>query len=226
MSELLDWRDELHDRFALPDYLALDLQEVFADLDAAGLGLTPAVESMLLDRADGVLAVADFEGCCLQLEQALEFWPLVGDVASQEGGGSRLVDASTSRLQVLLSADGPDAEAKLDALQVSVNGHQLPFGSSTPTDPARRGLGLRYRSFVPWNGLHPALGAASGIHVGLRHASGRSLSVKLHPWRPSGEAYPGLPVDLDDAAARRLERAVASKESHTEVARERPPRAP
>lgn len=223
VSELVDWRDELHDRFALPYYLALDLREVFADLQAAGLGLTSAIEAMLLDRGDSVLGVTDFEGCRLQLEQALEFWPLVGDVASQESGSSRLVDASTSRLQVLLSAEGPDAEAKLDALEVSVNGHLLPLGQSPMAEPGRRVVGLRYRSFVPWNGLHPALGAESGLHIGLRHTSGRSLSVKLHPWRPSDEAYPGLPVDLEDAAARRLERAVESTEAQAKTALTRPP---
>lgn len=208
VSELVDWGDELHDRFALPFYLALDLAEVFTDLAAAGLGLGDALEALLLDREESVLGVADFEGCRLRLEQALEFWPLVGDVASQEGGGSRLVDASTSRLQVLLTADGPDAEAKLDALKVSVNGHWLPLDRAPLAEPTVRVLGLRYRSFVPWNGLHPALGAESGIDVKVQHASGRNLRVKLHPWRPSGDAYPGLPSDLQDAAARRLERAV------------------
>jgi uncharacterized protein (DUF2126 family) len=208
VSKLVDWGDELHDRFALPFYLALDLQEVFADLSSAGLGLGSALEALLLDRKDGVLGVTDFEGCRLRLEQALEFWPLVGDVASQESGGSRLVDASTSRLQVLLTADGPDAEAKLDALKVSVNGHWLPLNGTPLAGPGARVLGLRYRSFVPYNGLHPALGAENGIDVHVQHGSGRSLSVKLHPWRPSGDAYPGLPSDLQDAAERRLERAV------------------
>ena len=217
VSELVDWRDELHDRFALPFYLALDLKEVFADLAAHGLGLGSAVEALLLAREEGVLGSVEFEGCRLRLEQALEFWPLLGDVASQEGGGSRLVDASTSRLQVLLTAEGPDPEAKLDALEVSVNGRRLPLGASPATAPGTRVLGLRYRAFVPWNGMHPALGAEGGICVRLRHVSGRGVSMTLHPWRPNGDAYPGLPVDLNDAAARRLERAVHSQETEAET---------
>jgi len=223
VSELVDWRDELHDRFALPFYLALDLKEVFADLAAHELGLGSAIEELLLAREEGVLGVAEFEGCRLRLEQALEFWPLLGDVASQEGGGSRLVDASTSRLQVLLTAEGPDADAKLAALEVSVNGRRLPLEASPLAEPTTRVLGLRYRAFVPWNGMHPALGAENGINVRLQHVSGRGLSVQLHPWRPSGEAYPGLPVDLKDAAERRRERAVHSEEARAEAEPERLP---
>ncbi len=37
--ELVDWGDELHERFALPHYLTQDLNTVFSDLEAAGLGL-------------------------------------------------------------------------------------------------------------------------------------------------------------------------------------------
>lgn len=204
VPNLTHWGDQLHDRFALPLFLAHDLGTVFADLRGANLALGYTVEQLLLDKEDAVLGVAEFEGCRLQLEEALEFWPLVGDVASQEEGGSRLVDASTSRIQVLLDGERP----ALNAVVVSVNGYVLPMQPAATADGERRVLGFRYRSFVPYHGMHPSLPAVRGVRVTLHHASGRALYVTLHPWRPDGQAYPGLPADLADAGKRRLERAV------------------
>ena len=42
--------------------------------------------------------------------------------------------------------------------------------------------------------------------------------ITLHEWRPDGEAYPGLPADLNEASERRSARM-------TVVARERPEQA-
>jgi uncharacterized protein (DUF2126 family) len=68
-------------------------------------------------------------------------------------------------------------------------------------------FGLRYRSFVPWQGMHPTLGVQSPLRILLRHPDRReAYAVTLHEWRPDGGAYPGLPQDLDDAARRRHDR--------------------
>src|SRR6185295_16714725 len=37
-APLIDWHDELHDRFALPTALSLDLRHVLGDLDEHALG--------------------------------------------------------------------------------------------------------------------------------------------------------------------------------------------
>ena len=67
--------------------------------------------------------------------------------------------------------------------------------------------GLRYRSFVPAWGLHPALGAQVPVRLVLSHPDlPQCHEVTLHEWRPDGEAYAGLPADLAEAAARRRER--------------------
>ena len=96
------WGDTLHDRFALPFYLQQDLREVLADLHSAGLALGEPIAEQLLHNPDRLLGAVELDGCRLEIERALEFWPLVGDIASQEAGGSRLVDSSTTRLQVTL----------------------------------------------------------------------------------------------------------------------------
>jgi len=86
-----------------------------------------------------------------------------------------------------------------------------------------RVLGLRYRNFVPVNGLHPAMGAERAIVVGVRQPSGTALRVTLHGWHPRGEAYPGLPRDLEEAEERRRERVVVERVPSEDLAEARQP---
>jgi len=144
----------------------------------------------------------------VRLEQALEFWPLVGDVTSHSGG-SRLVDASTARIQVRLFA--PPAAPPPSGYHVAVNGYRLPMRvDSGPAGPALV-LGVRYRSFSPWLGLHPTLPPQERIVVTVEAPSGRVLRLTLHGWRPDGQPYPGLPRDRADAAERRWQRVVVER---------------
>jgi uncharacterized protein (DUF2126 family) len=207
--ELVDFGDVLHDRFALPFYLLRDLQRVFADLEHAGLGIHPLVADLLATREDGLLAELKFAGCTLRVDTALEFWPLLGDV-TEHGGGSRLVDASTARIELRLTAR--DA-LTLDALQLSVNGQLVPLRVEHDGDHAVRVFGVRYRTFKPNAGLHPSLPPEERIVLTLQTQGERALRVALHAWRPDGSAYPGLPTDFQDARARRLERAVIEEVS-------------
>ncbi|MEY4549563.1 MAG: hypothetical protein RL685_5758, partial [Pseudomonadota bacterium] len=208
VSELTHWGEELHDRFALPSLLRQDLVEVFADLEGGGLGLGREVEALLLGGDERLLGSLELGGCRLDVEQALEFWPLVGDVASQEAGGSRLVDASTSRLELRLSVP---AAASLDHWQLLVNGYRLPL-LSLPSGPrVSAALGVRYRSFVPRRGLHPSIRAESRIVIELLQRGQPLARITLHPWRPDGLPYEGLPRNMAEARERRAERFVVER---------------
>jgi uncharacterized protein (DUF2126 family) len=208
VPELTDWGDELHDRFALPFQLERDLCAVLADLRANDLGLPERVEQLLLERDDGVLAELDYAGCALRIDSALEFWPLLGDV-TDHGGGSRLVDASTARIELRLSSAD---SAALAALEVTANGQLLPVRlAPSEGGVSRRVMGVRYRAFAPWTGLHPSMPATDRIVLTLRAPGEEALRVTLCSWRPDGSAYPGLPTDFADARARRLERAVIER---------------
>jgi uncharacterized protein (DUF2126 family) len=80
---------------------------------------------------------------------------------------------------------------------------------SEPCDHgAARVFGVRYRSFLPWIGLHPTIPAETCITLTLQHPSGEAQQTVLHPWHPSGAPYEGLPRDLHEASLRRIERAV------------------
>jgi uncharacterized protein (DUF2126 family) len=196
----------LHDRFALPFYLELDLQEVLHDLAVAGFGLEEPVRLELARDAFRPSVTLEFEGVELQLRQAVEFWPLLGDAALQQGT-SRLVDSSTARLELLLRTGRNAGAEELDGWQLRVQGRAAPLRPESGLAGPVRVCGVRYRSFLPAPGLHPLLGTQSPLNLTLSHPQlDQALEVTLHDWKPNGGVYAELPQDLADAEVRRLER--------------------
>ena len=190
---LVDWHDELHDRFALPAALVRDLRIVLGDLDEHGLGIPAELRRELEAwRTPGI--TCRLGDATLTVRPALEFWPLVGDVASQERAGARIVDASTARVELSLDGSGPD--------RIAVAGkwaHLHPIGDGI------RGVGVRRRIYQPSPGLHPGLPTTDPLVIEWAWG-GRAQRIELYSWRPGGGAYDGLPTDDSDAFARRQER--------------------
>ena len=203
-APLQDWGHELHDRFALPYYLERDLESVLDDLADCGLTLpAPLADQLRLDEHRHWVTL-EHAGRVLTIRRALEFWPLVGDAGQQGERTSRLIDASTMRLEICLKStqDGPHA---LDDWRLIVQGTELPLRH----EHNARVFGLRLRHFEPWLGLHPELPAYGPVRLLLTHpAATEALSITLHDWHPDGLAYNGLPADLSDARSRREARCV------------------
>lgn len=195
---LVDRGAALHDRYGLPALLLDDLREVLADLDAHGLGLGPALEAPLLAPPLPLVRV-ELPGASLTITPAREFWPLMGDVASQERSGSRLVDSSSERVEALVTAADGGGPGLLTAAGRDVPLHVAGSG--------RFVAGIRARAFVPSPGLHPGLPPTDPLSLSWER-EGRALEIHLHRWIPGGGAYPGLPADADEAASRRRERVV------------------
>jgi hypothetical protein len=87
----------------LPYYLEQDLHQVFDALSAAGFGLGEAIKQVLRTDRFRLMARVQLPGYVLELRRAMEFWPLLGDVTSEEqGGSSRLIDSSTTRIELRL----------------------------------------------------------------------------------------------------------------------------
>jgi uncharacterized protein (DUF2126 family) len=192
-EDLVDWHDELHDRFALPAALHRDLRFVLGDLDEHGLGLPVELRRELESwRVPGITCrLGDAQ---LTVRPALEFWPLVGDVASQEHASARWVDASTQRWEISLDGPGPD--------RMLVGGkwvHLRSIGEGV------RAIGVRRRVYQPSPGLHPGLPVVDPLVIEWTW-QGRSQRVELWAWKPDGGPYAGLPHDEHDALARRQER--------------------
>jgi uncharacterized protein (DUF2126 family) len=210
LQPLIEWGSGLHDRFSLPFYLRQDLRAVLGELEAAGFGLDAAIAEHLSADDWRHVGHAEFAGWRLSVERAIEFWPLLGDSAAQQGG-SRLVDASTTRLQLALRPlDSPSAE--LDGWLLLANGYRVPLRREADDSGAIYITGLRYRAFVPWTGLHPGLGAQGPVVLTLLPpGSKHAMRVTLHDWQPQGNAYDGLPDSIAEARRRIDERFVIEK---------------
>lgn len=207
-GSLIDWGSELHDRFALPFYLRLDLAEVLQDLRAAGLGLAQPIADELLDDGYYQLGSTTFRNCRLTVRRALEFWPLIGDSASQEFRGSRLVDASSARIEITIRPLAGSQKA-ISGWSLTAAGCRLPLRLEQDGEGPALVFGLRYRRYQPTYGLHPLLGAHGPIEMILFHSQfDDAIKVTLHEWKPQGGGYTGLPADLDEARRRREERIV------------------
>ncbi len=196
----------LHDKYALPFYLQQDFQTIFKDLEDSGLPLHDSIKALLIEEPVRQIGQTVFNGCQIELQQALEFWPLVGDVASQENGGSRLIDASTTRLQftLRLTAENP---LQLDGWNLSIDGYHIPLRQEQTAEGSIKVIGLRYRNFQPDIGLHPSIVARSGIVCLLSHPDlHQALQVTYHEWHPEGLAYAGLPENIAEAKQRCQER--------------------
>ena len=174
------------------------------ELASAGLGLGQPLIAELLDDGYYQWGEAECGDCRLQVRRALEFWPLLGDAISQEHGHSRLVDASSARLEISLRARPGAGPAALADWRLAANGYRLPLRREDELDGETWLGGLRYRRFKPWTGLHPTLAAQGPIELTLGHPrQPEALRITLHEWKPQGGGYHGLPADLDEAAARR-----------------------
>jgi uncharacterized protein (DUF2126 family) len=215
--DLADWGATLHDRFALPFYLEADLREVLGDLDRAGVGLARVLRGELETDECRAWTAIEFAGGTLTIRRALEFWSLLGD-ASHQQGTSRLVDASTSRVELVLRPK-PSADAHpLRPWQLRARDIDLPLREERDATGALGVFGVRYRSFVPSVGLHPTLGAQDPVRLFLLNSDeAQAMEIDLHSWRPDGAAYDGVPTDLEQAAARRAARCVCRKVPMSDV---------
>ncbi|MBI5517085.1 MAG: transglutaminase family protein [Deltaproteobacteria bacterium] len=195
---LARWGDALHDTMALPGALANDLRAVLSELDAHGLGLG-ALAPLLLETEEPVLR-AHLGGSTLTVRRAREFWPLLGDVASQERRGARWVDASAERVELTL--EGPPGT---DLGALAVHGARVP-STWTERDGVRRAsLGVKRRAFVPCPGILSGMTPQDPLTI--TWALGDALRTwDLHGWIPGGGAYAGLPTEPEEARRRRLER--------------------
>ncbi len=209
-AAIIDWGAELHDRWALPWFLAEDLDLVLDDLAAHDLPLERH-QARLRGFRHHALGATRVGGFGIELSRALEFWPLVGDLASQERATARLVDASSERLELVADREG-DA-----AITIRIAGHAVTPRVNVDGAWRYHVLGLRRRQFVPDPGLVPTLPADEPLRLAIE-AGGEAVTMAWYAWRPGGGAYDGLPGDDAEADARRRERLIVTPSAAATVA--------
>jgi uncharacterized protein (DUF2126 family) len=192
--KLVRWGTRLHDRFMLPHYLWLDLQEVLEDLRGDGLRFDPDWFRAQLNFRFPVCGRAVLDHAELELRTALEPWPVLGE-EGMAGTVSRAVDASTERVQVTLADARP-------GLILSCNGRRVPL---KPTDVPGVLVGaVRYKAWDQPASLYGDLPAMSPLVFELLDpALERSLGgCAWHASHPGGRSFELMPVNEEEAESR------------------------
>ena len=198
-SELVRWGTELHDRWLMPYFVALDFADVLGEMRGEGFDLhddwfAPHFEFRFPKYGDFAV-----RGMQLELRQALEPWHVMGEEGAA-GGAVRYVDSSVERLQVRVSGLAPDRYA------VTCNGRLVPL---RPTGTVGEFVGaVRYRAWQPASALHPTIGVHAPLTFDLydtwmKRSEG---GCQYHVTHPGGRSHERFPVNSFEAESRRLAR--------------------
>ncbi len=200
------WGTELHDRFLLPYYVRMDLDDVLTELGDFGLHIDPAWFDPNFEFRFPNVGQLDVWGIQLELRNALEPWHVMGEEGSS-GGTVRYVDSSLERIQVRVRNINPSRHT------VTINGRPIPLQSTGTV--GEYVAGVRYRAWAPASALHPTIGVHAPLVFDIVDTwMKRSLGgCQYHIVHPGGRSYDTFPVNAYEAESRRLARFFRS--SHT-----------
>jgi uncharacterized protein (DUF2126 family) len=208
------WGTALHDRFMLPTFVRMDLEDVLHELAEFGYHFPMEWFEPHLEFRFPLIGQVHHRGITLSLRTALEPWHVMGEEGSA-GGTVRYVDSSLERIEVRLQ--GLNRERYV----ITVNGKPLPLqNTGTVGDYV---AGVRFKAWNPPSALHPSIGVHAPLTFDIVDTwNQRSLGgCQYHVAHPGGRNYDSLPVNSYEAEARRLMRFLQT--GHTPGAMVLPP---
>ena len=198
-APLVRWGTQLHDRYMLGHYAHEDLMEVLDFLAVNGFKFGRDWFIPFFDFRFPSVGKVQIGDVTLELKNALEPWPVMGEEPSA-GGTSRGVDSSVERMEVVLSGGVTSQHV------VTCNGRRLPLAATR--DGNVQVAGVRYKAWAPWSSLHPNLPVNTPLVFDVLDTRlARSLGgAKYHVMHPGGRNYDTLPLNANEAEGRRLSR--------------------
>lgn len=196
---LVDWGTALHDRFMLPHFLWLDLNEVLDDLSRSGLVFSRAWFEPFLEFRFPIYGTAQINGIELELRAAIEPW-YAHIEGVNEGGTARVLDSSVERLQVQLNG------ATNGRYILTCNGRRVPLRSTGTSE--HHVAGIRYRAWQPLTAAQSAFDVHTPLTFDFHDSwNGRSIGgCTYHAMHPGGRHYTTYPINAAEAEARRFSR--------------------
>ena len=198
-GRLIAWDTSLHDRFMLPHFIAQDMRDVVNDLRDAGYAFQMDWFAPFFEFRFPRYGTLSCDGVQIELRQALEPWHVLGEEASG-GGMARYVDSSVERMQVRVTHMNGGRYA------ITCNGRMLPMAATGVQ--GEYVAGVRYKAWAPPSALHPSV----GVHAPLKFDvvdtwNDRSVGgCTYYVSHPGGRSYATVPVNANEAEARRVAR--------------------